>query len=206
MIYAARTDLAPQNSTPPFGQQSTKDTSQQLPTSPIVALRHLKQPKIIADSDNEEQIKSESDEGSNHCMQQAEKTSSNKHRALSYFNSTHAIDHIYMALGLNPDYVTPFAAVPENGCKINGLDDRSEFAHCIMLVNFLHFLGAIKTKKASHQIVTCLTQVVLSLSPNHGLFDNDRLYLESKISLKMLFNHWSYESWGDLCLVGAVIG
>ena len=111
-----------------------------------------------------------------------------------------------MALELNPDYVIPFAAVPENGCEINGLDDRSEFAHHIMLVNFLCFLGAIKTKKASHQIVTHPTQVVLSLSPNHRLFDNDRLYSESKISLKMLFNHWSSKSWGDLCLVGTVIG
>ena len=100
---------------PPFGQQSTEDTSQQLPTSPIVALRHLKQPKIIADSDNEEQIKSELDKGSSHCMQQAEKTSSDEHRALSYFNSTSTVDHIYMALGLNPDYVIPFAAVPKNG-------------------------------------------------------------------------------------------
>src|SRR5229473_3289307 len=42
MIYAAWTDLTPQNSMPPFGQQSTEDTSQQSPTLPIVALRHLK--------------------------------------------------------------------------------------------------------------------------------------------------------------------
>ena len=111
-----------------------------------------------------------------------------------------------MALGLSPDYVIPFAAIPENGHEINGLDNRSEFAHYIMLVNFLHFLGAIKTKKASCQIVTHPTQVVLLLSPNHGLFDNDRLYSESKISLETLFNHWSSESWDDLCLVGTVIG
>src|SRR5258707_14922172 len=65
----------------------------------------------------------------------------------------------------------------------------------------------IKTKKMSHQIVTRPTQVVLLLSPNHGLFGNDGLYSESKTSLKMLFNHWFSESWGEyLCPVGAVIG
>src|SRR5258708_4376692 len=90
MIYAARTNLAPRNSTPPFGQQSTEDTSQQPPTSPIVSLRRLKRPKIIADSDDEERIKSESDEGSSRCMQRAEKTSSAERRARSYFNNTSA--------------------------------------------------------------------------------------------------------------------
>ncbi|KAF8500133.1 hypothetical protein F5888DRAFT_1888338 [Russula emetica] len=36
------------------------------------------------------------------------------------------VDYIYMTLRLDLDYVIPFAAVPENGCKINGLDDKSE--------------------------------------------------------------------------------
>ncbi|KAF8489358.1 hypothetical protein F5888DRAFT_1622162, partial [Russula emetica] len=36
------------------------------------------------------------------------------------------VDYIYTTLGLDLDYVIPFAAVPENGCKINGLDDKSE--------------------------------------------------------------------------------
>ena len=116
------------------------------------------------------------------------------------------VDYIYMTLGLNLDFVIPFAAVPENGHKIDGLDDKSELAHHIMLVNLLHYLSAIKTKKVSHQIVTCPTQVVLLLSPNHGLFGNDGLYSESKTSLKMLFNHWFSESWGEyFCLVGTVV-
>ncbi|GBE87869.1 fatty acid synthase [Sparassis crispa] len=117
------------------------------------------------------------------------------------------IDYIYSTLGLDLDYVLPFAAVPENGRQIDGLDDKSELAHRIMLVNLLRLLGAVKLKKASRQILTRPTQVILPLSPNHGLFGNDGLYSESKISLETLFNRWNSESWGEyLCLAGAVIG
>ncbi len=117
------------------------------------------------------------------------------------------IDYIYGTLGLDLDYVLPFAAVPENGRQIDGLDDKSELAHRIMLVNVLRLLGAVKSKKASRHFVTRPTQVILPLSPNHGLFGNDGLYSESKISLETLFQRWNSESWGEyLCLAGAVIG
>ncbi|KZS94178.1 fatty acid synthase [Sistotremastrum niveocremeum HHB9708] len=117
------------------------------------------------------------------------------------------VDYIYSTLGLDLDYILPFAAVPENGREIDGLDDKSELAHRIMLVNVLRLLGAVKTKKASRHFVTRPTQVILPLSPNHGLFGNDGLYSESKISLEILFNRWSSESWGEyLCIAGAVIG
>ncbi|KAI0046589.1 fatty acid synthase [Auriscalpium vulgare] len=117
------------------------------------------------------------------------------------------VDYIYATLGLDLDYILPFAAVPENGREIDGLDDKSELAHRIMLVNLLRLLGAVKSKKASRHFVTRPTQVVLPLSPNHGLFGNDGLYSESKISLETLFNRWNSESWSEyLCLAGAVIG
>ncbi|EIW57289.1 fatty acid synthase [Trametes versicolor FP-101664 SS1] len=117
------------------------------------------------------------------------------------------VDYIYSTLGLDLDYILPFAAVPENGREIDGIDDKSELAHRIMLVNLLRLLGAVKNKKASRQFVTRPTQVILPLSPNHGLFGNDGLYSESKISLETLFNRWNSESWGEyLCLAGAVIG
>ena len=74
------------------------------------------------------------------------------------------VDYIYTTLGLDLDYVIPFAAVPKNGRKIDSLDDKSELAHRIMLVNLLHHLGAIKTKKTSRQIVARPTQVVLPSS------------------------------------------
>ncbi|KZT67951.1 hypothetical protein DAEQUDRAFT_367722 [Daedalea quercina L-15889] len=117
------------------------------------------------------------------------------------------VDYIYSVLGLDLDYIMPFAAVPENGREIDGLDDKSELAHRIMLVNLLRLLGTVKVKKASRHILTRPTQVILPLSPNHGLFGNDGLYSESKIGLETLFNRWNSESWGEyLCLAGAVIG
>ncbi|KAJ6624064.1 fatty acid synthase [Mycena sp. CBHHK59/15] len=117
------------------------------------------------------------------------------------------VDYIYANLGMDLDYIIPFAGVPENGREIDSLDDKSELAHRIMLVNLLRILGAVKTKKASRHFVTRPTQVILPLSPNHGLFGNDGLYSESKISLETLFQRWSSESWGEyLCLAGAVIG
>jgi 3-oxoacyl-(acyl-carrier-protein) synthase len=105
------------------------------------------------------------------------------------------------------DYILPFAALPENGREIDGIDDRSELAHRIMLTNVLRLLGAVKSKKAALKLTTRPTEVVLPLSPNHGLFGNDGLYSESKISLETLFNRWSSESWGEyLCIAGAIIG
>ena len=80
-----------------------------------------------------------------------------------------------------------------------------------MLINLLRILGAVKNKKASRHFVTRFvtlpTQVILPLSPNHGLFGNDGLYSESKISLETLFQRWASERWDEyLCLAGAVIG
>jgi fatty acid synthase subunit alpha len=99
-----------------------------------------------------------------------------------------------------------FAAL-ENGQKIDSLDDKSELAHRIMLVNLLRILSAVKAKKASRHFVMRPTQVIIPLSPNHSLFGNDGLYSDLKISLETLFNRWSSESRGEyLCLAGAVIG
>ena len=105
------------------------------------------------------------------------------------------------------DYILPFAAIPENGREIDGLDDRSELAHQVMLTNLLRLMGEVKNKKHALKLVTCPTQVVLPVSPNHGNFGNDGLYSESKILLETLFNRWSSESCGEyLCLARAVIG
>ncbi|KAH9985991.1 SNF2 family N-terminal domain-containing protein [Russula compacta] len=90
MIYAARTNLAPRSSTPPpRSLVTTEVSSQQSPTSPIISARRPTRPKRIAESDDE-QGKSESDEGSSRSRQRAEKTSSDERRALAYFNSTSA--------------------------------------------------------------------------------------------------------------------
>ena len=74
------------------------------------------------------------------------------------------VDYIYANLGMDLDYILPFAGIPENGCEIDGLDDRSEFAHRMMSVNLLCILGAVKNKKASRHFVTRPTQVILPLA------------------------------------------
>jgi len=83
------------------------------------------------------------------------------------------IDYIYSKLNMDLDYIMPFAGIPENGHEIDGLDDRSELALRMMLVNLLRILGCVRNKKASKCIVTRPTQV--TLSPNHGLFGNEPL-------------------------------
>jgi fatty acid synthase subunit beta len=59
------------------------------------------------------------------------------------------VDYNYATLGMDLDYILPLAAIPENGREIDSLDDKSELAHRIILVNLLHILGAVKAKKAS---------------------------------------------------------
>ncbi|KAK0194661.1 hypothetical protein F5146DRAFT_1185684 [Armillaria mellea] len=115
------------------------------------------------------------------------------------------VDYIYVNLGLDLDFILPFASIPENGREIDGIN-KSELADRVMLTNLLRIMGAVKNKKASRHFVTHPTQVILPLSPNHGLFGNDGLYSESKISLETLFQCWASESWGEyLPLAGAVI-
>ncbi|KAJ1955362.1 fatty acid synthase alpha subunit Lsd1, partial [Dipsacomyces acuminosporus] len=110
-------------------------------------------------------------------------------------------------LGWDLDYVIPFAAIPEQGREITDIDSRSELAHRIMLTNLLRLLGEIKTRKAERGYETRPAQVLLPLSPNHGLFGSDGLYSESKIALETLFNRWYSESWSSyLTITGTVIG
>jgi fatty acid synthase subunit alpha, fungi type len=105
------------------------------------------------------------------------------------------------------DFVIPFAAISENGREIDQIDSKSELAHRIMLTNTLRLLGAIKSQKESKGFVNRPTQVIVPLSPNHGIFGGDGLYSETKISLETLFNRWRSESWSSyLSIMGAVIG
>ena len=64
------------------------------------------------------------------------------------------VDYIYAILGLDLDYILPFAAVSGDGREINSLDDKSELAHRIMLTNIVCILGAVKSNKASRNSVT----------------------------------------------------
>lgn len=90
-------------------------------------------------------------------------------------------------LGLDLDFLVPFAAIPEAGRQLDGLDSRSELAHRAMLVNVERLVG--------------------SLSPNHGDFGGDGLYSESKVGLETLFNRFHSENWASqVSVIGAVIG
>ena len=46
-------------------------------------------------------------------------------------------DYNYSTLNLDLDSILPFAAIPENGCKIDGLSNKLELAYRVMLVNLL---------------------------------------------------------------------
>ncbi|MCJ1325979.1 hypothetical protein MMC10_002642 [Thelotrema lepadinum] len=120
------------------------------------------------------------------------------------------VDYIFdekRGLGWDLDHLVPFAAISENGRQLDGIDSRSELAHRLMLTNLLRLLGAVKRQKDSRGYSCRPTQVVLPLSPNHGILGNDGLYAESKISLETLANKWSSESWADfLTICGIAIG
>ena len=120
------------------------------------------------------------------------------------------VDHIYRSeseFDTDIDFIIPFAALPESGRQIDGLDGKSELAHRAMLVNILRLLGYVKQYKHDRGFNTRPTNVIVPLSPNHGIFGGDGLYSESKIGLETLFNRWRSESWSDyLTICGAVIG
>ncbi|KAI1307786.1 putative fatty acid synthase alpha subunit FasA [Xylaria venustula] len=120
------------------------------------------------------------------------------------------VAHIYdesKGLGLDLDFVVPFAAIPENGREIDEIDARSELAHRAMLTNVLRLFGYIKRQKEKRNYTGRPTTVLLPLSPNHGDFGGDGLYSESKIGLETLFNRYHSERWSSyLSIIGAVIG
>ncbi len=119
------------------------------------------------------------------------------------------VDYIHGAsdLGRNIDVLIPFAAMPESGIEIDGIESRSELAHRMMLVNVLRLVGYIIKKKRQSGIHCRPTQVLLPLSPNHGTFGGDGLYSESKLGLESLLNRFSSESWGDqISVCGVIIG
>ena len=117
------------------------------------------------------------------------------------------IDWIYDGLGLDLDRIVPFAAMSESGRELDQIDSRAELAHRMMLVNVLRLLGRVVHQKCTRGFNTHVTQVLLPLSPNHGIFGGDGLYAESKVGLETLFAKWETESWAAyLSICGASIG
>ncbi|MCJ1280001.1 hypothetical protein MMC21_007826 [Puttea exsequens] len=121
---------------------------------------------------------------------------------------TALINHIYSESGMdrNLDAIIPFAAISERA-EIDEIDGRSELAHRLMLVNVLRMLGDIVRNKHARKLNSRPTQVLLPLSPNHGIFGGDGLYAESKLGLESLLSRFHSETWSDyLHICGAVIG
>jgi fatty acid synthase subunit alpha len=120
------------------------------------------------------------------------------------------VSYIYEAsvgLGWDLDYIVPFAAISEKGRDISNIDSLSELAHRVMLTNIVRMLGEVKTQKSVRGIITRPAQVILPLSPNHGIFGSDGLYSESKLALQALLNKWRSEDWGDcISICGTSIG
>jgi fatty acid synthase subunit alpha len=119
------------------------------------------------------------------------------------------IEYIYNPSGLakNLDAIIPFAATSEEGVEIDKIDGKSELAHRIMLTNILRILGHISRCKKEQNITCRPTQVILPLSPNHGIFGGDGLYSESKLGLEGLLNRFYSESWSEeITVVGVIIG
>lgn len=100
-----------------------------------------------------------------------------------------------------------FRWYPRKRSRCWGLGGKSELANRMILVNLLRNFGAVDGKKASHPLVTWPRQVILPLSLKHGFFGSDGFLSEFKMSVDILFQRWTFESWGEyLCLAGAVIG
>ncbi|KAL5049289.1 Sterigmatocystin biosynthesis fatty acid synthase subunit alpha [Aspergillus fruticulosus] len=117
------------------------------------------------------------------------------------------IDYIYGDLALDLDAILPFAATSQVGAEIDGLDASNEAAFRLMLVNVLRLVGFVVSQKRRRGIACRPTQVMLPLSPNHGILGGDGLYAESKRGLETLIQRFHSESWEEeLSICGVSIG
>ncbi|KAJ2006021.1 fatty acid synthase alpha subunit Lsd1 [Coemansia thaxteri] len=97
----------------------------------------------------------------------------------------HLVAYIYnlseagKGLGWDLDYVFPFAAMSDIGSFATNLGSRSELSQRVLLTNALRLLGCIKAAKEQRGYNTRSSLVVLPLSPNHGIFGGDGLYVKA---------------------------
>lgn len=117
------------------------------------------------------------------------------------------IQYIFRTLGKPIHAFLPLAAIPEQGIELDQLGEHSELAHRLMMTNVLRLVGIIIQEKRSQGIDCQPTQVLLPLSPNHGVFGGDGLYSESKLGLEGLLNRVTSEAWADtISVCGVLIG
>lgn len=103
------------------------------------------------------------------------------------------------------DLLLPFAALGDLG-DLTTLTDRSLAAARVLLHGVEQWIGSLSKQQRSDGP---RLQVVLPLSPNHGIMGGDGVYGETKAALETLLNRWRAEqaAWGaNTSLIGARIG
>ncbi|EPG76298.1 beta-ketoacyl synthase [Leptospira fainei serovar Hurstbridge str. BUT 6] len=107
-----------------------------------------------------------------------------------------------------PDFLFPFAAIGEEN-TVSALDDTSLLSIRIMLVGVEKLIGELGKRRANLDDSGRKLNVILPLSPNHGIFGRDGMYAETKLGLETLFRKKFSESadWGgSVRILGGVIG
>jgi fatty acid synthase subunit alpha, fungi type len=114
------------------------------------------------------------------------------------------VEYFYATLNLDLNFILPFAGLPD-GREIDSIDVGAGSSDYVDQPS--PNPRGRQEQKSQPKFLHRPTQVILPLSPNHGLFGNDGLCSESKIPLETFFQRWASESWGEyLCLAGAVLG
>ncbi|PJZ68612.1 hypothetical protein CH373_16575 [Leptospira perolatii] len=107
----------------------------------------------------------------------------------------------------SPDFLLPFAAVAEENF-VSALDDTSMTSLRVMLVGVQKLIGELG-KRRKNLLSENPLNVLLPLSPNHGIFGRDGMYAETKLGLETLFRKKFSEAadWGEkVRIIGCVIG
>jgi fatty acid synthase subunit alpha, fungi type len=116
------------------------------------------------------------------------------------------VDYIYANLGMDLDYILPFAGIPENGREIDGLDDKSELAHRMMLVNLLRIWVPSKTRKQVVILSPDQLKLFCHCLPTTVCSETMACTLSPRYLLKLSSNDGRPKVGEYLCLAGAIIG
>ncbi|EQA35213.1 beta-ketoacyl synthase [Leptospira inadai serovar Lyme str. 10] len=107
-----------------------------------------------------------------------------------------------------PDLLLPFGAIGEENAA-SQLDSSSLVSLQVMLLGVEKLIGVLGRSRRSLGSDASPLNVILPLSPNHGIFGKDGLYAETKLGLEALFRKKFSESedWGkNTRIIGCVIG
>ncbi|KAI6139701.1 hypothetical protein BKA82DRAFT_4452370 [Pisolithus tinctorius] len=83
------------------------------------------------------------------------------------------VDYIYATLGMDLDYILPFAAVPENGREIDSLDNKLELAHQSK-ISLETLFNRWNSKSWGEYL--CLAGAVIGWTRSMGLMDATNIF------------------------------